>query len=784
MIRGLLLFALLLFAAPFEVLAQQDIDYLPTPEWVVDPSYPTEPTAATKGSAASAMLVSFQFHSGKTGPGEIYERRVYRANDASALRGFGTISTVYYEGRNRLTIHHAKIIRGNTSTDLLADGKKFATYRDEKNAASGVIDGTVTAYLQIPDLRVGDTVDVGFSTITTIPFFLDHFEGELSFLTAGAVDRLHYRFNWDVARPLQMQKGSAVPVSKKGRVGDMEFVEGVADNQRFKNFDGSLPQRLATERMVLATTRPNWANLIAVMQPLYAPATDANLPEELLQRISAIDAENATPETKAAAALRLVQQDVRYTGNFEGLGGHKPDSAAKVWGQRFGDCKGKSVLLVAILRRLGIDAVPALVSSARPGLLATSKPMVRAFDHVIVRAAVNGKTMWLDGTRQSDRDLATLEMPDFRNALPLIAGGTLEQLPPASFPRPVETTHTEIDASKGFDVPARVRTITTYRGEGAFGFSASLATLSDQQLEERRKEIIKESKDSAFEIQEVSFFDRPELAESGTELSGTMKLDWSDVGDFSEYTVEELMIGQDLAVERDDEDVKSLPVAVDARHYESTVTIKLPTAGKSYKFEGSSYDRKIGPAFYTRELKLDGRTFTGRTLTRVEPGELPMAEAEKYDKQSDKLYEDKIYIMADKAGSAVKSNERSIASAAKAKAADGDVDGALSDLSNEIKLRPDAVTLIYARAEILKDAGRAGVERELQRALLADNTHKESLEMLAQLYADEGDVELADSIAERIRSEHPGSLWLRKWPKLRKEIEASTSNAEQKVVAQ
>ena len=140
--------------------------------------------------------------------------------------------------------------------------------------------------------------------------------------------------------------------------------------------------------------------------------------------------------------------------------------------------------------------------------------------------------------------------------------------------------------------------------------------------------------------------------------------------------------------------------------------------------------------------------------------------------------------MADKAGNAVKSNERSIAAAAKAKAATGDVDGALTDLGNEIKLRPDAVTLIYARAEILKDAGRSGVERELQRALLADNTHKGSLEMLAQLYADEGDVELANSIAERIRSEHPGSIWLKNWPKLRKEIEAGKSGAALKNVAQ
>jgi Domain of Unknown Function with PDB structure (DUF3857) len=769
--RGLYFILLLFLCLPNSAHAQESLSYAAEPDWIVDPGYPTEPTEATKGSAASNLLVSFQFFSGKTGPGEIYERRVFLVNEASALRALGTITAGYFEGRSRLVIHHARLVRGAETIDLLANDKRFATFRNEKNAGAGVIEGLVTAYLQIPDLRVGDRLDFSYSTITTLPLFTDQFEGEINFLSPGAADRVHYRVNWDRSRPLYWQRGSKIPEPVKGSVGSIDFLEGTADSQRFKGFDDSLPQRLATDWMFTATTRPSWQSLITTIQPIYAEAIAAQLPLDLQQRIIAIDTENPTLEAKAEAALRLVQQEIRYTGNFEGLGSHQPDSAAKVWTQRFGDCKGKSVLLAAILNRLGIDAVTALVSATKPGLVETSKPMVRAFDHVIVRATVNGKVYWLDGTRQSDRELATLEMPDFRFALPIAEGATLEKLPDANFPRPAESSMTEIDASEGFDVAAKVRSVITYRGESAYAFGMSLAALSDQQLEERRKDMIEESKTDSLKIEQVNFFNHPEKGEAGIEIIGSNALEWDDIGDFSELIVDDLKVGTDLAVERDDEATKKLPVAVSANHFESTVSIKLPLTGKKYTMAGSVFDRQVGPAHYVREAKLDGYNFVGRTLTRIVPTELPMADAEKFDQQTDKMFEDKIYIQADKAGAATKNSERAIVAAATAKASAGDLDGALADLASEIKRRPDAVSLVFSRAEILRNAGRPGVERELQKALLIDNSHLPSLELLAQLYADEGDIDSADAIATRIRAANPGSVWLKKWPKLRKEIE-------------
>ncbi len=84
-----------------------------------------------------------------------------------------------------------------------------------------------------------------------------------------------------------------------------------------------------------------------------------------------------------------------------------PARADETWQRRFGDCKGKTVLLLALLKELGIQAEPALVSLGGGDGLDERLPSLGAFNHVIVRATIGGKVYWLDGTRTGDRSGST-----------------------------------------------------------------------------------------------------------------------------------------------------------------------------------------------------------------------------------------------------------------------------------------------------------------------------------------------------------------------------------------
>ena len=61
-------------------------------------------------------------------------------------------------------------------------------------------------------------------------------------------------------------------------------------------------------------------------------------------------------------ALALVQEKVRYLLIEMNGGGYRPTNADVTWSRRYGDCKAKTVLLIALLRELGVAARPVLVS--------------------------------------------------------------------------------------------------------------------------------------------------------------------------------------------------------------------------------------------------------------------------------------------------------------------------------------------------------------------------------------------------------------------------------------
>jgi len=61
--------------------------------------------------------------------------------------------------------------------------------------------------------------------------------------------------------------------------------------------------------------------------------------------------------------------------------------------RRYGDCKDKTYLLVSLLRAVGIEADPMLVSLTTPKTPARLLPTPDAFDHVVAQARINGRTV-------------------------------------------------------------------------------------------------------------------------------------------------------------------------------------------------------------------------------------------------------------------------------------------------------------------------------------------------------------------------------------------------------
>jgi hypothetical protein len=132
------------------------------------------------------------------------------------------------------------------------------------------------------------------------------------------------------------------------------------------------------------------------------------------------------------AALRFVQDDIRYLSLTMGPGSMVPRDPDLVFSRRLGDCKDKALLLCAILRDCGVEGRVALVNTAFRERVRDWLPSPLAFDHTIVQVRLGAKTYWLDPTRSQQRgDLATLSALPFGSALVLEPGiRDLTRIPP------------------------------------------------------------------------------------------------------------------------------------------------------------------------------------------------------------------------------------------------------------------------------------------------------------------------------------------------------------------
>ena len=105
-----------------------------------------------------------------------------------------------------------------------------------------------------------------------------------------------------------------------------------------------------------------------------------------------------SPEDTLRALHRWVAQDFRYVSLSLGIGGYRPRDPAQVFETRFGDCKDKATLFIALARSLGIAAHPVIVSLR--GEPDSTTPTILQFDHMIAAVDRPGGYLYLDLTAE------------------------------------------------------------------------------------------------------------------------------------------------------------------------------------------------------------------------------------------------------------------------------------------------------------------------------------------------------------------------------------------------
>lgn len=439
----------------------------------------------------------------------------------------GNISIAWNPASGPPVVHMINVHRDGATIDVLKNAS-FEILRREDQLEAAMLDGVLTAVLRVPDLRVGDELEVGLTTRSNDPTLAKKDSGILFLLPSPQPGRFRLGLSWDEGQKPHVRM--TPDMAAVARTGDRS-VDFLFDNPAALTPPKDAPARYQWQRLVEYSDFADWTAVSRHFAPLFAKA--ARIPEgsSLKAEARRIAAAHVRPLDRAAAALKLVQQDVRYIYVGLGSGNLTPATADETWQRRYGDCKGKTALLLGLLAELGIEAEAVVVNNqGNDDGFNERLPNPGLFDHILVRARIDGASYWLDGTLPPVATPATDPVIDYRWVLPLSAGGSaLEKRDWRPADRPDEITLYDIDARAGFDQPARVTNMTVTRGLAGLQQQAQMSMLSaDQLLEALRREIVGNIWQT---VDEAKWHYDQKAGASVLTIVGTWDVDWEDDGD-------------------------------------------------------------------------------------------------------------------------------------------------------------------------------------------------------------------------------------------------------------
>jgi transglutaminase-like putative cysteine protease len=374
----------------------------------------------------------------------------------------GNLQIVWNPAAGAPMVHQIWVHRDGSAIDVLAK-TSFEVLRREDKLEAAMLDGQLTASLRVPDLRVGDELEVALTLPGGDPTLKDRSGGLLALAPEPAAGRFGMSLVWADGQEPQIKVAPELAASVVRRA------DGISlwlDNPPPLAAPKDAPPRYSWQRVIEYSDFRDWPSLSRHFAPLYRAAATIKPGSPLKAEARKIAAAHASPADRAAAALKLVQQDVRYI--YVGLDGGNlmPANAEETWARRYGDCKGKTSLLLALLAELGIAAEPVLASNALGGDGFDQRlPSPSLFDHVLVRAFIDEKAYFLDGTLPAVATPSSQPLLPYRSVLPVTEqGSALAMLPWISPATPDELTLFDIDATKGFDEPARITSTMIVRG--------------------------------------------------------------------------------------------------------------------------------------------------------------------------------------------------------------------------------------------------------------------------------------------------------------------------------
>ena len=413
----------------FEEEVRRRIRFTPAPGWVREQPF-------VRPARLDAALAPWGFYTWLMDDQARLDRRPQRYNrtieeivNLSALQELANISVPFNPYHDDLQIHHVRILRGDQVIEVDVE-TRFLVLRRERAFERLVLDGRWTLTVTLPDVRVGDLIDMAMTLSGDPACFQGEFTVPAPLQNVVYWDRRHVRLLVPPDRRIFLQPFPAGGAQPAVAALDDGYSEIRFDLTHVPacDYEPDMPGWVLPARGVFASSTDSWERVNDVMRAGFEG--DEDYPDGLLQVIAEIEAAHADTADRIVAAVRWVQENIRYFAFSFGEGGFTPRPLRDIFADRIGDCKDVSKLICAMLTKMGVEAWPALVDTRRGFDLGNTQPRLGAFDHCIAMCRHEGRTYWFEGTAvvAQGGDLEHMTQTDLGHALILKPGATLTRM--------------------------------------------------------------------------------------------------------------------------------------------------------------------------------------------------------------------------------------------------------------------------------------------------------------------------------------------------------------------
>ncbi len=382
---------------------------------------PVPPTEAGNGGIFYVLVDQQE----NVEPRASYYHESRRITSENGVQNGAAISVSFDPSYQKLVFHFLRLIREGTIADRL-DRSHIKLLQREREMESFLYDGSFTAHCQLEDVRVGDVIEYAYTVEGANPVLKGKYSALFSTEWTTPEHQAVVRIVYPERRTLHfLAKNRAIQPAISQRLGITEW-QWEERKIAARQIDANTPADYHPFGKVQVSEFADWSKVVEWATPLYEvdPLLSADLKREIA-RLRALP----NSEERILAALRFVQEEIRYLGIESGVGSHQPTAPGEVLRRRFGDCKDKTLLLATLLRNCDVKATPALVSSFNRRSVAECLPSPHVFDHVILQIETGKDTWWLDATRSCQRGpLSQISIGNFGYAL-VLRPGTRELSP-------------------------------------------------------------------------------------------------------------------------------------------------------------------------------------------------------------------------------------------------------------------------------------------------------------------------------------------------------------------